>query len=521
MSATAIASTSSNGRRVPPHSSEAEESVIGGILVHPKTFNQVAELLTPEDFYHPAQRAIYEAMVELDRAGKPIDALTVVEQMRALDTVDKLRAFHGADHLTVLMSQIVTVENIPYHAGIIRSKATARRLVTSCTEVAARGYGEYVDVGGLVAAAVEFSTKAELELAQRGQQLTAAQRARELGEVAQRFETGIEALDLGVRGGIPFRRLAIFGGAPGAGKTTFLTQVGHKAASEQLHVAVLACDQGINPILERIGQQIGLVRDALESRAHRDHADAVERLASHLETLPTFHVLDGDELTVEQASRLLGRYGGGPGVLIVDSLQTARSSSFTVDMTERQCVKLIVDALKRAARRDGHLVLATSELNRGSYRSRDASQNGTDLAAFMGSNAIEYGADLALLMKSVKGDSALVDVDVAKCRLGQMKPFRLQINHVNARLDEVPREDDAGPGAGGDDDFDERVFSHLVAAGEPLSGADIRVGMRARNEKVNAALRRLQTGNRVETVEAEKLTAGGRTCRFPGWRPKK
>src|ERR1700761_8820651 len=149
----------------PPHSQEAEESVIGGILVHSRKFNDVAEFLVADDFYHPALRAIYEAMMELDGASKPIDALTVVEQMRAMETFEKLRAFNGADYLTELMAKVVTAENIAYHARIIRGKATARRLVEACREISARGYGEYGDVDEYIDAAEHEI----FEIAQRSQ----------------------------------------------------------------------------------------------------------------------------------------------------------------------------------------------------------------------------------------------------------------------------------------------------------------------------------------------------------------
>src|SRR5947209_5868166 len=121
-------------RPTPPHSQEAEESVIGGILLHSMTFNRVAEFLQPDDFYHPALRAIYEAMLELERASKPIDLITVVEQMKALETLEKLRAFNGPDYLVELTGKVVTVENIEYHARIVHGKATARRLVAACSE---------------------------------------------------------------------------------------------------------------------------------------------------------------------------------------------------------------------------------------------------------------------------------------------------------------------------------------------------------------------------------------------------
>src|SRR5260370_40879588 len=102
-------------------------------------------------------------MLELERSSKPIDSLTVVEQMRALETIDKLRAFNGADFLTELAAKVVTVENIEYHARIVRGKATARRLASACSEIAARGCGE----DGGVDENIEKEEPENFEVAQR------------------------------------------------------------------------------------------------------------------------------------------------------------------------------------------------------------------------------------------------------------------------------------------------------------------------------------------------------------------
>jgi replicative DNA helicase len=112
-----------------PHSTEAEQSVIGGVLVHQRKFRDVAEIVGPADFSHPACRAIFEAMTELDATSKPIDVVTVVEQMRALETFDKLRAFKGADYLIELMSKVVTVESLGHHAKIVRERARDREVL--------------------------------------------------------------------------------------------------------------------------------------------------------------------------------------------------------------------------------------------------------------------------------------------------------------------------------------------------------------------------------------------------------
>lgn len=108
------------------HSIPAEESVIGGILVHGSKIADARPLLRPADFFHPALRAIYEAMLELDAQAKPIDAVTVAERMHSVGTFDNLRAFNGSDYLVDLMAKVVTVENIGHHARIVREKATQR-----------------------------------------------------------------------------------------------------------------------------------------------------------------------------------------------------------------------------------------------------------------------------------------------------------------------------------------------------------------------------------------------------------
>ncbi len=102
-------------------------------------------------------------MLELDATSRPIDSLTVVEQMKAQETLDRLRAFNGPDYLTELSDKVVTVENIAHHARHVRGKATARRLVEACREIAAKGYGEYGDVDEYI----DTAERSIFEIAQR------------------------------------------------------------------------------------------------------------------------------------------------------------------------------------------------------------------------------------------------------------------------------------------------------------------------------------------------------------------
>src|SRR4051794_23262737 len=101
-------------RKLLPYNLEAEKSVVGGILLYPKAFHQVADLVEPGDFYHPAHAALYQAMIDLDGTSRPIDQLSVVEQMRASDTYGKLRGVNGEAYFAELFSAVVTIENIAW-----------------------------------------------------------------------------------------------------------------------------------------------------------------------------------------------------------------------------------------------------------------------------------------------------------------------------------------------------------------------------------------------------------------------
>lgn len=131
--------------RAPIASLEAEESVTGGCLVHPRAHAEASLACVPGDFYYPAPRAVFEAMGELAGASKPIDAVTVLAQLQASDTLRFLRQEGGAAYLTHLMASVVTTENIGYHARIIATKARRRRVTEKLRELAAAGQDEASD----------------------------------------------------------------------------------------------------------------------------------------------------------------------------------------------------------------------------------------------------------------------------------------------------------------------------------------------------------------------------------------
>lgn len=264
---------------------------------------------------------------------------------------------------------------------------------------------------------------------------TAADRALALGgDTSVRLISGFPTLDRITRGGLPTGKLVAIGGAPGAGKTFVLVQWAFDFLSRGVHVGMLACDEDADGLLIRFGQLLGIDRRALED----GDVTAKQTLAEWARCVP-LSLWDGDEdeMTLEDASQALrASAGSAPSVLLVDSLQTVRVEG-PHGQTPRERIDAVVKASKHAAKVDRHLVIATSELARGAYRSKDTSEAINDLAAFKESGGIEYGIGLALVLRSRKGSNDLVDASVPKNRFGGEKSaFALRLNFDRASVRE-------------------------------------------------------------------------------------
>jgi KaiC/GvpD/RAD55 family RecA-like ATPase len=249
-----------------------------------------------------------------------------------------------------------------------------------------------------------------------------------------RIKTGLPTLDEATRGGIPCGKLLIFGGAPGAAKTGTVTSIAHRVAQTGIQVAILAADEDADGLLTRIGQIEGFDRLKIEER----DPETVAALASRLASLNLLLVdADEDGASLEEvAEELARRANGGPAVLGVDSLQRIRAKGTREAKTVRERVDCAVEAVKRVTKRYGFVTLVTSELARGSYRSQDASEQINDLAAFKETGGIEYGASLALVMRSRKGTPDIVDVTMPKNRLGPKRDFVLRWDFERATATE-------------------------------------------------------------------------------------
>jgi len=122
--------------RLPPQNIEAEQSVLGGILIDNQTFHRVVDVVSVEDYYRPAHAKIYAAMCDLSNKGEPIDALTLSSKLKEMGVFEEVG---GAAYLAELLERTPTSIHSEYHARLVADQAIKRRLVSACGDIANRG----------------------------------------------------------------------------------------------------------------------------------------------------------------------------------------------------------------------------------------------------------------------------------------------------------------------------------------------------------------------------------------------
>jgi replicative DNA helicase len=457
-----VSATGASGRRpVPPHSQEAEESVVGGILLHPVAFNKVAEFLTPDDFYHPALRAIYEAMMELERSGKPIDSITVVEQMKALETLDKLRAFNGPDFLTELMGKVVTVENIEFHARIVRGKATARRLVAACSEIAARGYGEYGEVDEYI----DTAEREIFEIAQRTEKKSFDPIKKILREtiaaLGQRYErkqaiTGVPTTYArfdDMTAGLQPGDLVIIAARPSMGKTSFvMNAVANASVQFGIPALVFSLEMSKVSLGERLLCSQARVDSSKLRRGMLDQRDwvMITKAASDIAEAPIYIDDSGSPTLLEIRSKAR-RWRSDPkifkspdqlGMIVIDYLQLIQGRATKDDNRQRE-ISEISRGLKSLAKELNVPVVALSQLNRSLENREDKRPKMSDLRE---SGAIEQDADVICFIyrdevyskdKCKEEDKGVAEIIIAKQRNGPTGAVRLAFLNMYTRFENL------------------------------------------------------------------------------------
>ena len=388
--------------KVPPQNLEAEQAVLGSILLDNDSFHQIIELLNGEDFYRGAHQKVFASMVALYNRNEPIDLITLTE---ALTQKKHLDSVGGPAYLASLVDTIPTSANSTYYAKIVREKSILRKTISAATEIVTRGFSDGEDVDGLLDFAEntifsisEYQIKPSffpLREIVKGSFVT-LEKLYEKRELITGVASGFEDLDR-LTSGFQNSDLIIIAGRPSMGKTSFALDIAqHAAVEKNTPVAFFS--------LEMSKEQIALRLLCSEARidAHKLRGGFLSEsdwpkltlAAGSLSEAPVF-VDDTAGLNVlemrAKARRL--KKDQGLGMIIVDYLQLMRDSSRSE--SREQEISSISRSLKGLAKELNIPVIALSQLNR---KVEDRTDKRPQLSDLRESGAIEQDADVILFV---------------------------------------------------------------------------------------------------------------------------
>jgi replicative DNA helicase len=440
------------GARVPPHNLEAEESLLGAMLLSNDAASVAMELCTSADFYKPAHGHVFGAIANLFERGEPVDAVTVTDELRRSGL---LEAVGDASLLVSLQSNTPSIANALHYARIVEEHALLRRLVEVAGEIADLGYSVPEDVTG----AVDRAEQLVFDVNQRrtvesvhplsdllGPSLDQIERLANQNDTVTGLRTGYVDLDEMLAGLQP-SSLTVVGARPSMGKTSFaLGMVTNVGVVVRRPVLLFSLEMGHFELTQRILSSEALV-DSHRLRIGRLHdADwnKVGHAISRLSDAPIF-IDDNPNLTVmdiRARARRLKKTEGDLGLVVVDYLQLmtgrGRAENRQVEVSE------ISRGLKILARELEVPVVALSQLSRGLEQRQDKRPLLSDLRE---SGSIEQDADVVVFIyreEQYDADTPLdrrgmAEIIVAKHRNGRTGSVHLAFLNQYARFDNMKR----------------------------------------------------------------------------------
>ncbi|ALM51594.1 replicative DNA helicase [Halomonas huangheensis] len=387
--------------KVPPHSVEAEQSVLGGLMLDNQAWDGVSERLSAGDFYRYEHRLIFNVMVGLAEGSQPLDVITLSEALEARDQLDSVG---GLAYLAELARNTPSASNIRAYADIVRERATLRKLIEAASHIADSAFSpsgrpsdELVnEAERLVFQISEDRPKAGGPIGMSELLTKAVDRIDELFNMKGQMtglSTGFRDLD-DMTSGLQPSDLVIVAGRPSMGKTTFaMNLVEHAVISSDKPVVVFSMEMPAESIMLRMLSSLGRI-DQTRVRNGQLEDEDWPRLTSAVNLLKDKQLFIDDTAALspnEMRSRMrrIVREHGGISLVMIDYLQLMQIPGFSENRTGE--ISEISRSLKGLAKEFGCPVVALSQLNRSLEQRPNKRPVMSDLRE---SGAIEQDADL-------------------------------------------------------------------------------------------------------------------------------
>ncbi len=414
--------------RLPPQSIEAEEAVLGSLLIDADAIIRIATVLRAEDFYREKHGWIYEAILDLHERREPVDLLTVCDELERREQLDEVG---GTVFVTSLVNAVPTSIHAEHYARIIERAATRRRLIDAAGQIAALGYQEADDVGEVVDRAEQLlfgvsERRISRDLVPIKQVLSdyydrIEYLTRHQGEVIG-IPTGFADID-GLLGGLQRSDMIILAARPSVGKTSLALSMAHNAALKfGQRVAFFSLEMSSEQVVQRlISAETGI--DSQTLRQGKIAGDEWARFMKATSDLSETHLYIDDTPGISalelrtKARRLQAEFG--IDLLMIDYLQLMRGDTRSENRVQE--ISSISRSIKALARELNVPIVALSQLSRGVEARTDKRPILSDLRE---SGALEQDADVVIfiyrdeLYNENTERKNIADVIVAKHRNG-------------------------------------------------------------------------------------------------------
>jgi len=423
-----------------PHNNDAEEFILGAVLLENSAMDEIIDVLPPQDFYSERNRMLYEEMLILRDKGIPIDYITLAE---SLDRKGKLDKAGGAAYIGQLTDRVPTTADIGYYASIVKDKAIIRSLITGANEIVKIARTNAGEVSDAVESAEKIIFDINRELRNEASGLI---RTKELvntlydrikliseGKIEEGgIKTGFSDLDTKLMGGLHPSDLIIIAGRPGMGKTSLAMNIAeHVAVYENRPVALFSLEMGRDQLLLKILSSIsGVYQTRLRYSRYLKSEEWLELTTASAKIYDAPMYIDDtagiSPMEIRAKLRRLAIREKDLALVVVDYLQLMKIKG-RVDSREQE-ISEISRSMKAIAKEFKVPVIALSQLNRNVEARGDKRPMMSELRE---SGAIEQDADIILLIyidevyNPDTQDKGIAEINIAKHRNGPTGEFKL------------------------------------------------------------------------------------------------
>ncbi len=443
--------TASDPLKRPPHSAEAEQAIIGGLMLENQVWDKISSKLCEADFYRTEHRILYRAILGLANKNQPFDVVTLLDTLKSMNDLD---AAGGEVYLFELANNTPSVANVSAYADIVREKSVQRQLITVANDIADSAYNpgarevpELLDFAERKVFAIADQTAGDggpeiikSVLVRAVERIDALYHS---GDAITGLATGLSDLDE-MTSGLQPSDLVIVAGRPSMGKTTLVMNIAeHAAIKASKPVLVFSMEMPSDSLAMRMMSSLGRI-DQHKIRTGKLDDDDWPRVTSAVHMLSEAPLFIDDTPGLSPAemrarARRLVKEHGQLGLIVVDYLQLMKVPGFKADNRTAE-ISEISRSLKSLAKELSVPVIALSQLNRSLEQRQDKRPVMSDLRE---SGAIEQDADLICFIyrdevyNEDSPDKGCAEIIIAKQRNGPIGKVRVAFLGKYTRFEDL------------------------------------------------------------------------------------